>query len=106
MSDIATTYDYVEEGSCLYWFCKNEWHSRSIQILKLFIKLAKMHNILYFTSPWFQESTAKDKIIEDLVQNDSTKPNEQASIRDGGVFRIIIDSILTLLEGWVSWRIK
>ena len=90
ISDMAGSSEYVEEEWCLYWFCKNEWHSRSIHILKLFIKLAKDRGILYFTSPWFQKSTVKDKIIEDSLQDNQVKSNEEASIRNGDVFRKIL----------------
>ena len=48
----------------------------------------------------------KDRIIEDLLQESQVKSNEKTLIRNGGVFRIILDSILTLLEGCVSCRIK
>ena len=99
--DIVNNIDFIEEGWCLKWCCKNEWHNRSIQILRLFVKLSKIHGILYYTCPCLSENTVKDGI-----SSKSARSDRQQSVRKGGVFGIILDSILTLFRGWVSWRIK
>lgn len=52
------------------------------------------------------EAKAKENLIMSVSQNEKISNAIYRSIRTGGVFKIIVDSILSLFEGSISWRVK